>query len=128
LAAGGTYQLAYNGTTTKLEMVQNGKEKTLAATSPEMGVATLTGVAAMAPTLIPAALMNFNWGNPFGDSNNAKLEGQETIAGALCHKVTITVPQSQQTFWVDTQSFLLRRYRREQDSTISGSMPSIAVH
>ena len=53
--------------------------------------------------------------DPFPRHHNARLEGQESIDGAPCDKVSIAVPHDKKTFWVDTKTFLLRRYSRERD-------------
>jgi hypothetical protein len=115
LASDGTYKIAYDGQETASEATYYGQKSPAQYTgSPERAVDAMTGVAAQAPTLIPSALMGLAR-NPFKDTTNAKLEGQEDIAGASCYKVSIAVPHDKKTFWVDAKSFLLRRYSRERD-------------
>jgi RNA polymerase sigma factor (sigma-70 family) len=114
LAAGaGTYKIDHDGQTTTLEMVMRGKKKVSKPESAEMAVASATGVAAQAPTIIPALLMKFDWGYAFKDTKNARLEGQETIGTARCYKISKQTSQGHQTYWVDTKSFLLRQYKHD---------------
>ncbi len=150
MASGGTYRIEYDGQKTVLEHVWKDDEKkeVKEVASPELAVAAMTGVAAQAPTYIPAALMKFNWGYMLGAdaTKDAVLEGQENIDGVVCYKVVIAAPHNNKTFWVDTKSSLLRRYKHEQDKidvakifenlptplpegfTIPKSMSSVAVH
>lgn len=86
----------------------------------EMAVSAMTGVGAQAPTTIPAALIPFRWGYPWGQTSGAQLAGRENVDGARCYKVVIKTPAGSalagtRTFWVDPKSFLLRRLKEEQD-------------
>lgn len=150
-ASGRTYQITFDGKKTMLEHPWkdgDGKKEVKEVASPELAVAAMTGVAGAAPTFIPAALMNFNWGFPFVEkaTKDAVLQGQEDISGDMCYKVVITAPHDKRTFWVNTKSALLRRYKHEQDEidvakifkdlprplpegfAVPKSMSSVAVH
>lgn len=112
-----TYKLTYDGGVTNFEFNLTSKPVRRFYASLEEALAP----AANAPGTkhIPAALMGFDQNSPFRnmEAQNPKLEGQEDIGGAQCHRVSITfqlneAPQhnSKRTFWVDAKSFLLRRY------------------
>ena len=83
--------------------------------SVEMAIAGMTGVAAGAPTQIPAALMKLNWGYPFVRAKDSKLEGREKIRGADCYRVVSKTPAGRTRYWVDSRNFLLRQMKEEQD-------------
>lgn len=84
------------------------------APSVERAVAAMTGVASGAPTTIPAALMNFEWHNPFANNEKSVMQGRETSGGFECYKVVQELDRSTRTLWVDTQNFLLRRLQIEK--------------
>ena len=86
----------------------------------ESAIAAVTGIAAQAPTIIPAALIPLAWGFPWTLTEEAKLLGREHVAGASCYKIAVkAAPGSPlagtRTFWVDGTSFLLRQLREQQD-------------
>ncbi len=81
----------------------------------ELAVASKTGVAAGAPTHIPAILMKLGLRNFFPTAKGAKLDGREKIAGKECFKVVSETPFHNHTFWVDTSSFMIRQFQEEQD-------------
>ncbi len=91
------------------------------ADSLEKAVSTMTGVAALAPTTLPAALIPLQWGTPWTMNAEARSLGLETLAGVECYKVVVKSPPGSavpgtRTFWLDTKSFLLRQLREEQDA------------
>jgi outer membrane lipoprotein-sorting protein len=83
------------------------------ATSLELAIAAMTGVAQGAPTTIPGALLRLAWGNPFVPGSDVHSDGQEAVEGAVCYKVVQRSRVGKTTFWVDTRSFLLRRMKVE---------------
>jgi hypothetical protein len=90
------------------------------AESLESAIAAVTGIAAQAPTIIPAALIPLAWGFPWTLTEEAKLLGREQVAGVSCYKIAVkAAPASPlagtRTFWVDNTSFLLRQLREQQD-------------
>jgi hypothetical protein len=90
------------------------------ADSLEKAVSAMTGVAALAPTTIPAALIPLEWGTPWTMNAEARSLGLETLAGVDCYKVVVKSPPGSalpgtRTFWLDPKSFLLRQLREEQD-------------
>lgn len=82
--------------------------------SPETAISSMTGVAAGAPTTIPALLMKLNWGFPFNNTETATLAGHETVVGVDCYKIVQSSDTETQTFWVDSHTFLLRQTQSEQ--------------
>jgi len=97
--------------------VNKESEKTRDCKNLEMAIAGATGIAASAPTVIPAALIQSNWGNPFHRKQDATLLGKETINNAECYKIvssiTIKDLSLKNTYWIDTQSLLLHQMREE---------------
>ena len=81
----------------------------------EAAVASMTGVASGAPTIIPAALMKLKWGFPFAPLGSASAVARENISGIDCYKVSVSQPERKITYWVDTRSYLLRQMKDEQD-------------
>ncbi|BCM90299.1 hypothetical protein IAD21_02150 [Abditibacteriota bacterium] len=79
-------------------------------------VAAMTGVAATAPTTILALLTPARWGFPFRSGLVPCLKGHETIAGHDCFVVVQSsdTPARVRTYWIDSQSFLLRQMREER--------------
>lgn len=92
-------------------------EKTEDCKNLEMAIAGATGIAASTPTIIPAALLQSNWGNPFNRNSDATFLGKETVGNTDCYKVvtnTITKDSSfKYTYWIDPKSFLLQQMREE---------------
>lgn len=81
-----------------------------------LAISAATGIAQNAPTIISAALLNWNY--PFLKDKEASLLGNEKIGEADCYKVTadISTPDSilKRTYWIDTKSFLLVQMRDEK--------------
>jgi hypothetical protein len=74
----------------------------------ELGIASMTGVARMAPTTIPMLLL----GKPdiaFRHSENIALEKEDVLDGHPCFKLTAVGRESTRSWWIDKSSFLLRR-------------------
>lgn len=85
----------------------------------EMAVAGFTGVAATAPTTVPALLLDSGWGSPFSLKTDATLKGSEMFGGHECYVIVQKergAPQTN-TLWIDSKTFLLRGMREEQGST-----------
>ena len=82
-----------------------------------MAVATMTGVAGLAPTYIHSALMTPGAASPFaiGRTGTAKLMGHEKVDGADCHIVVADASSAKNTYWIDSATFLLRRMKEEQN-------------
>ncbi len=96
-----------------------GKERIEKADDIEMAVASFTGVAAGAPTTVPALLLGSYWGFPFITKDAATLKGSEVFGGHPCYVVVQqlkAVPQTV-TLWIDTKTFLLRGMREEQSES-----------
>jgi hypothetical protein len=118
---GGPFSIDNWGTKTTMTTNFTGKETTENVEDVEMGVAGMTGVAAGAPTTIPALLLDSNWGYPYRTKGSiAKLEGHETLQGHDCYKVSQPLSQlnSVSTFWIDSQSFLLRQMKERAGEQI----------
>lgn len=103
------------GAKTVLTYRREGKEVTEIGKDFGLAVATMTGVAAGAPTTIPALLSEDGWGSPYQQRVAATLQGRETIAGHVCFVIIQKFAQLNRTstFWIDSQSFLLRQMRVE---------------
>jgi hypothetical protein len=115
-ATGGPFSIDNWGPKTTLTTNFAGKEKTENVEDLEMAVAGMTGVAANAPTIIPALLLDSSWGYPYRTRGaTAKLEGHETLQGHDCYKVSqpFIKIDSVSTFWIDSQSFLLRQIKEK---------------
>jgi outer membrane lipoprotein-sorting protein len=93
-----------------------------------MAIAGATGIAASAPTIIPAALIQSHWGNPFFKKEEATLVGKETINNAECYKIITNVTAKNSsfkyTYWVDTHSLLLNQMREEIKSVNNAGIRS----
>lgn len=78
-------------------------------------VAGFTGVAALAPSTIPALLIESDWKYPFALKAEATLKPQETFGGCLCFVVAQKIERGSgtRTLWVDAKTFLLRGMREE---------------
>jgi len=88
----------------------------------EIAVASLTGVAVAAPTVIPALLMNLKWGFAFARLGSASAVTRESVSGFDCYKVSISQPERTVTYWVDARSYLLRQMKEEQDENQTTEM------
>lgn len=92
-------------------------ETTQKETNVEMAIAGATGIAATAPTVIPAALLQLPWGYPFFKKAEATLLGKEKIGTDDCYKIISTLTTKdgsfQNTYWVDAKSFLLCQMNEE---------------
>lgn len=80
-----------------------------------LAISAATGIAQSAPTVISAALLNWNY--TFLKDKEASLLGNEKFGEEDCYKVTAdsTTPAStlKRTYWIDTKSFLLVQMRDE---------------
>jgi len=79
-------------------------------------VGAMSGIGLNAPTTIPAALMKFNWGYPFNLRDTYRLERMEIVGQVNCYKVVRAGPYGVTTYWIDTQSFLLRQMHERLDT------------
>lgn len=109
------FSIDHRGEKTTLTYASQGKPKIEKSKSLELAVAAMTGVAASAPTTIPALLTSGFWGFPYMIRTSATLKGHETLAGHDCFVVTQPFAElnSLTTFWIDSQSLLLRQMREE---------------
>lgn len=86
-------------------------------TRPSIGsaVAAFTGVAALAPSTIPALLLDLDFKYPFDIKGPVTLQKPEIFGGHLCFVVSqkIGLKPTTRTLWIDSQSFLLRGMREE---------------
>jgi hypothetical protein len=87
-------------------------------TNLESGIAGMTGVAQRAPTVVPAALLKLQWGYPFGPAITSadELAGREKVGDNECYKIVIKSPIENQTYWIDTKTFLFRQLKEERDA------------
>ena len=92
------------------------------AESLEMAVASITGVAAGAPSVIPAALMKFGWGSPFSRIGSVSEVVRDKVSGIDCYKVSVSQPERSITYWLDVRSYLLRQMKEEQDEKQTAEM------
>lgn len=92
------------------------------ADSLETAIASMTGVAIGAPTVIPSILLQLKWGFPFARSGIASLVGSENISGNDCYKVSVSQRQRTVTYWLDARSSLLRQMKEEQDEKQNAEM------
>ena len=103
-------------TTTKWALF--GKEQVETARDVSSAVASFTGVAGLAPTTIPALLLETSYKYPFDTNMPATLKPSETFGGHLCFVVsqqTVKRPGND-TYWIDAKTFLLRGMREEQEN------------
>jgi hypothetical protein len=114
--AGHAYVIISDGNETWSSWAIKNKGAFEKARSVENAVAAKTGVAAQAPTTIPAALMHLNWGNPFARGRGGQVVGHEKIGGSDCYKVVADAATGKTTYWVDSKTFLLRQLKEEQDA------------
>jgi len=120
---GNPYSIDSDGKKATLKIRYSSDEKSTKTTeydSVDMAIAGATGIAANAPTIIPAALLQSNWGNPFFKNSEATLLGKETINNIDYYKVTASLITkgfvSQHTYWIDTQNLMLVQMREENKS------------
>jgi hypothetical protein len=78
-------------------------------------VAGFTGVAGLAPSTVPALLLESDWKYPFALKAEATIKAQETFGGQLCFVVVQKTQQrpGTRTLWIDAKTFLLRGMREE---------------
>lgn len=86
-------------------------------TAPSVGAAVngFTGVAGLAPSTVPALLLELDYKYPFNIRADATLQKPEVFGGHLCFVVTQKTGgrPTTRTLWIDTQTFLLRGMREE---------------
>ena len=77
----------------------------------EMAIAGATGIGQNAATTVPALLLHTRWGAPFSRALKfAPTVGREAIGGTPCYRVTATSPMGTETFWIDSRTFLMKRF------------------
>lgn len=84
-----------------------------------MAISAMTGVAASAPTTIPALLTR---NGSFRFAENPELGGEEKIDGQDCYKITARARQKTVSWWIDKKTFLLRRVFGSYDEAQSAAM------
>ncbi len=94
--------------------------------SPELAIASVTGVAMNAATTIPAALLHTNWGNPFpADAELNSTMPQEEVDGHACFHLTAARATGTADYWIDQKTFLFRRIAT--DSSGKGAINPIRL-
>lgn len=98
---GSPYQLLCDGKST--EVFNSGTWSTVQ--SPELGIATITGVSANAGTAVPAALFHTSWGS-LAVPGQAGRASRDTIGGRSTYRVDFTQPFKHK-LWFDTKTYFL---------------------
>ncbi len=119
LAGGGDFSILGNadGSWYRWPLNKNGDWKKVEEL--DLAIASMTGVAATAPTTIPSLLIQSRNAPYFGFSEEAKMDGEEKVAGQMCHKLTARSKGETTSWWIDKGSLLLRRivsYTSEEQS------------
>ena len=89
-------------------------------------VAGLTGFTGTAASMIPAALRDDFWSNPFpGPKSQLALLPARDLGATPCYVVVATDAQlnSVNTYWIEQKTFLLRRLTQEQGEQIFDDLP-----
>ncbi len=86
-----------------------------------MAIAAMTGVAAGAPTTIPFLLTQSQDVEIFRFAESAKVEGEEKVDGQLCFKITAHPKEETTSWWIDKETFLLRRIFSSYDEKQSAA-------
>ena len=87
-----------------------------------------TGVTHGAASTIPAALLGQIWSSPFpSPKTNAELRESVKLGDAKCYVVVASSPalNSVRTYWIEENTFLLRRLQDEQGAATYDDMPEI---
>ena len=92
------------------------------ADSLENAIASMTGIANAAPTVIPSALLKLKWGFPFARSGGTSAVEKENIRGIDCYKVSVDQPEKKTTYWLDAKNYLLLQMKEEQDEQQTARM------
>ena len=90
-------------------------------------VAGLTGMTGTAGSLVPAALLDNIWSNPFpGGKDQLQLLPARNLGSVPCYVVQATSPRSNSvtTYWIEQKTFLLRRMTEEQGEQRYDDMPA----
>ena len=139
IAMGGNpFAYVSDGTRTEFQL-GTGPWKT--ETSPEMAIASATGISADAGATVPALLFGTHWGTPLALGQAAKPELREDkIEGVPYYVLTahLDAPEMRATesLWIDEKTFLLRRSLSDNEMTaktfvISGqshAVPAMKMH
>jgi hypothetical protein len=89
----------------------------------------MTGPAAGAPATLPALLLSMPWGNPFPRVDGSRRGPDVKIDGHACFQVVRADPSTMRSYWIDRQSFLLRRMKEEQNARqLSALSRAAALH
>ena len=91
-------------------------------------IASLTGVTSGTGSLLPAALQDGFWSNPFPVPNShLQLLAPQNLGATSCYVVVATDDKlkSVNTYWIEQNTFLLRRLTEEQGEQIYDDMPAI---
>ncbi len=75
----------------------------------------MKGVARNAATHIPSILLKLDWGFPVKNMEGFKLTGHEVIHSIDCYKIVREDSRATESYWIDSNSFFLRQYKKEQD-------------
>ncbi len=125
-ASGQSFAYISDGTLTAEQNIA-GKGAWKKASSTELAIAAVTGIAQNAATTIPALLLGTNWGNPFTPGFDPIVR-EDSIEWHPCYIVTSSLKTSTAAltgaFWIDEKTFLLRRY--VSDSSIAATSFVIA--
>jgi hypothetical protein len=82
----------------------------------QAAVAGLTAVSLGAAATVPAALLNFRWGNPFPRGDGSRRGPDQRIDGHPCYQVVDADARIARRYWIDRRSFLLRQMTEEQNA------------
>ena len=135
---GNPFAYVSNGTRTEFQM---GKGPWTTEASPEMAIASATGISADAGATVPALLFGTNWGTPLALGRAAKPELREDrIEGVPYYVLTAHLDaanlRATESLWIDEKTFLLRRSLSDNEMTaktfvISGqshAIPAMKMH
>jgi outer membrane lipoprotein-sorting protein len=117
---GSDYVLLCNGKSTSV--LNSGFWSDVA--SPEMGIATITGISGMAGTTVPAALFHTNWGGIQGMAEPVQVK-KELVGGRSTYRLSSASP-TKQSLWIDAKSYFIVKsttFVMEQTLTVSFAPP-----
>lgn len=122
LANGGDFSILSNaeGSWYRWPVENDGKWKKVENLG--VAVSSMTGVAARAPTTISMLLVPSLGRQTFRSAEDAKVEGEETIDGQACFKITARSQRKTTSWWIDKKTFLLRRIFSSYDEEQSAAM------
>ena len=94
-------------------------------------VGGLTGVTHGAASLLPSALQDSNWSNPFPSTHDAlEVRPPQRLGAVWCYVVEARREERErvETLWIEAETFLLRRLNEERGAVDYANEPAVPGH